>query len=282
MRYKQTVIGVPWALIRPVVTIIVFTVIFGKFGRMPAVGFAYPVLVGAATPPWQFFASALSEASNGLIMNANMSSKIYFPRIVMPASAVIVSHNMEAIDRLTPRWLCLSSGKLCHDSPMSDVARSYLQHATQGDRDLARFQTSSMPGTVALPGLWAETTDGVKSTAFRQGEPFRIVLRVEAAKRLDCDFAVVIENSQQPALFTTHLTNLAGPVATDGTRFLAAKFLEPLLRRGDYLTSIAVFSPNKQSFYDLVLHFPLLEIAGTIGSSFPDDIRWGDLYVPIP
>ena len=54
-----------------------------------------------------------------------------------------------------------------------------------------------------------------------------------------------------------------------------------MLRRGNFLVSIAVFSPNKQSFYDVVLHFPLMELAGTVGSDFPNDIRWGDLYIPI-
>jgi lipopolysaccharide transport system permease protein len=91
VRYKQTVIGILWAVLRPLLTMIVFTVIFGKLAKMPSGGVPYPVLVYAAMLPWQFFSSSLSEASNSLISNANMLSKIYFPRIVMPASAVIVS-----------------------------------------------------------------------------------------------------------------------------------------------------------------------------------------------
>lgn len=91
VRYKQTVIGVLWAVLRPLLTMIVFTVVFGKLAKMPSGGVPYPVLVYAAMLPWQFFASSLTEASNSLIMNANMLSKIYFPRIVMPASSVIVS-----------------------------------------------------------------------------------------------------------------------------------------------------------------------------------------------
>jgi hypothetical protein len=132
-----------------------------------------------------------------------------------------------------------------------------------------------------LTGLWAETLDGSRSVAFRQGEPFRVVLEVEGTQELNCDYAVVIENGQQHPLYTTHLTDLDGPLATKGKRRLAAEFRQPMLRRGNYAVSIAVFSPNKQSFYDVVLHFPLLEVAGTIGAEFPDDIRWGDLYVPI-
>ncbi len=91
VRYKQTHIGILWALIRPALTIIIFTIIFSKMAKMPSEGIPYPILVCAGNLPWQFFATAMSEASNSLITNANMLSKIYFPRIVMPTSAVIVS-----------------------------------------------------------------------------------------------------------------------------------------------------------------------------------------------
>ena len=92
VRYKQTVIGVAWALIRPFVTMIVFTVVFGKIAKLPAPGnVPYPLLVFAAMLPWQFFATAMSEASGSLIGNANLISKIYFPRLVVPASSVITS-----------------------------------------------------------------------------------------------------------------------------------------------------------------------------------------------
>jgi lipopolysaccharide transport system permease protein len=91
VRYKQTTIGILWALIRPALTIAIFTVIFSKIGRMPSGGIPYPVLVCAGNLPWQFFATAMSEASNSLITNANMLGKIYFPRIIVPGSAVIVS-----------------------------------------------------------------------------------------------------------------------------------------------------------------------------------------------
>jgi lipopolysaccharide transport system permease protein len=91
VRYKQTVIGVLWAVLRPVLTTAVFVFVFGRLAKMPSDAVPYPVLVFAAMLPWQFFASALSEASNSLVMNASMISKIYFPRLVVPASAVIVA-----------------------------------------------------------------------------------------------------------------------------------------------------------------------------------------------
>jgi len=91
VRYKQTVIGFAWALIRPLLTMIVFVFVFGKLAKLPSEGVPYPILVFAALLPWQFFSNAFTEAGNSLIGNANMISKVYFPRLVVPTSAVIVS-----------------------------------------------------------------------------------------------------------------------------------------------------------------------------------------------
>ena len=91
VRYKQTVLGVAWSILRPVLTMIVFTVIFGKLANLPSDGAPYPILVYAAMLPWQFFASSLAESSNSMIANAQMISKIYFPRLALPTSAVVVS-----------------------------------------------------------------------------------------------------------------------------------------------------------------------------------------------
>ena len=91
VRYKQTAIGIAWSVIRPLATMLVFTVVFGKLAKLPSNGVPYPVLVYAAMLPWQFFANALTESSNSLIDNANLLTKVYFPRLIVPASAVIVS-----------------------------------------------------------------------------------------------------------------------------------------------------------------------------------------------
>jgi lipopolysaccharide transport system permease protein len=91
VRYKQTAIGIAWALIRPFLTMVVFTVVFGQLAKLPSEGAPYPILVFSAMLPWQFFANSLSECSNSLITNANLISKVYFPRLVVPTSAVVVS-----------------------------------------------------------------------------------------------------------------------------------------------------------------------------------------------
>ncbi len=91
VRYKQTAIGIAWALLRPFLTMVVFTIVFGNLAKLPSGGVPYPILVFAGMLPWQFFANALSECSNSLIANTNLLSKVYFPRLIIPISAVIVS-----------------------------------------------------------------------------------------------------------------------------------------------------------------------------------------------
>ena len=91
VRYKQTAIGIAWSLLRPFVTMVVFTVVFSNIAKLPSEGTPYPILVFAAMLPWQFFANALMDCSNSLINDSNLISKVYFPRMIVPASAVIVS-----------------------------------------------------------------------------------------------------------------------------------------------------------------------------------------------
>jgi lipopolysaccharide transport system permease protein len=92
VRYKQTVIGITWAIVRPLVTMIIFTIVFNKVAKLQAPGsLPYPLLVFAAMLPWQFFSTALSESSNSLVNNANLISKVYFPRLIVPAGSVITS-----------------------------------------------------------------------------------------------------------------------------------------------------------------------------------------------
>jgi lipopolysaccharide transport system permease protein len=92
VRYKQTVIGVLWALIRPFLTMLVFTVIFGRIANLPTVGNApYALMVFAGILPWTFFSSGLSEASNSLINNERLISKVYFPRVIIPIATIVVA-----------------------------------------------------------------------------------------------------------------------------------------------------------------------------------------------
>jgi len=91
VRYKQTVIGIAWVILPSLMTLSVFTIVFGKLARFPSGGAPYPILVLAGILPWNLFASALSQGGQSLVSNSHLISKIYFPRIIIPLSAIVVS-----------------------------------------------------------------------------------------------------------------------------------------------------------------------------------------------
>ena len=91
IRYKQTAIGVAWAVVRPLLTMVVFTLVFGRLARLPSDGVPYALMVLAGVLPWTFFSTALSDASNSLVNNANLIGKTYFPRLILPAAAILAA-----------------------------------------------------------------------------------------------------------------------------------------------------------------------------------------------
>jgi lipopolysaccharide transport system permease protein len=92
VRYKQTAIGVAWAVLRPFLTMVVFTIVFGRLAKLPSEGAApYPIMVLAGLLPWTLFSTVMAEGSNSLVSNANLISKVYFPRIIVPASSAVVA-----------------------------------------------------------------------------------------------------------------------------------------------------------------------------------------------
>src|ERR1700684_2399084 len=92
VRYKQTVIGIAWSVVRPFLTMVIFTIVFGRLARLPSESAApYPVMVFAGMLPWFLFSTILTEASSSLVGNANLISKVYFPRIIIPAATAVVA-----------------------------------------------------------------------------------------------------------------------------------------------------------------------------------------------
>lgn len=92
VRYKQTVIGMAWAVVRPLLTMIIFTVIFGRVAKLPSAGSTpYPIMVFAGMLPWFLFSTILNEASNSMVMNTNLVGKVYFPRIIIPSATAFVA-----------------------------------------------------------------------------------------------------------------------------------------------------------------------------------------------
>jgi lipopolysaccharide transport system permease protein len=91
VRYKQTAIGIIWALLQPLINTIIFTILWGKLAKMPSDGIPYPLIVMTGMLPWGFIAASLSSASQSLVGNSNLISKVYFPRLIIPASAVVTA-----------------------------------------------------------------------------------------------------------------------------------------------------------------------------------------------
>jgi lipopolysaccharide transport system permease protein len=159
VRYKQTVIGAAWALIRPFLTMIVFTVIFGKLAKLPSDGTApYAIMVFAGMLPWTFFSSALSDASNSVVGSANLISKVYFPRVIVPIATTGV-----ALVDFTINFVMMVALMIWY-------------------RFLPGWQMVFLPGFVALallaalgPGLWL-TALNVKYRDVRYIIPFLVQL----------------------------------------------------------------------------------------------------------
>jgi lipopolysaccharide transport system permease protein len=91
VRYKQTVVGVAWVILRPLLTLMIFSLVFGKWASLPSGGVPYPLLVFSGMLPWFFFSSAISECSNSVLANGSLVGKIYFPRLIVPLSTIVVN-----------------------------------------------------------------------------------------------------------------------------------------------------------------------------------------------
>lgn len=88
VRYKQTVLGAGWAILRPMITMVIFSVVFGQLAKMPSDGYPYPVFVYAALLPWTFFAAAIGTSGGSLVGSSHLVSKVYFPRLIIPLSSI--------------------------------------------------------------------------------------------------------------------------------------------------------------------------------------------------
>jgi lipopolysaccharide transport system permease protein len=89
LRYKQTVLGVAWAVLQPVVLMVLFTIVFGRFARLPSEGYPYPLFILCAILPWQYFARSLANSGGSLVASQNMVTKVYFPRLILPISKTV-------------------------------------------------------------------------------------------------------------------------------------------------------------------------------------------------
>src|SRR5450759_4486465 len=91
VRYKQAVLGISWAILQPLLTMVIFSIIFGNLAKLPSEGLAYPLFSFAGLLPWDLFAMALQRSSTSLVSNANLLTKVYFPRLVIPFSSILAA-----------------------------------------------------------------------------------------------------------------------------------------------------------------------------------------------
>jgi lipopolysaccharide transport system ATP-binding protein len=196
-------------------------------------------------------------------------------------TVLFVSHNMETVDRLTSRCMLLRSGVAERMGPTSEVVSEYLLLAEKVGAEISEFRQHRIPRTVSIRQVWTEGMSGEERSTFRQGEPFRIRVCVDSLGTCTFDLSLVIENSREQALFTTHMSDFGAPITREGAFTFAVEPPSRILRAGNYKVSMAAFSPDKIQQFDLVVHVPLFMVAGTVDHSIPDDSRWGNLYFPI-
>ena len=240
VRYKQTVVGAAWGVIRPLLTMLIFTFVFGKVANLAVKnGPPYPIVVFAGLLPWQFFSAALTEASNSMIGNVNLISKVYFPRMIVPASSVITS----LVD------LGISFGLLL-------LMMLYY-------RFVPPVQMLFLPVFVALAflisigvGLFV-TALNVKFRDFRYIIPFVVQFGIYVTP-VGYSSAVIAQKYSDRARFWFSLNPMVGVI--DGFRFCIVR--EPMYWPGFFLSlgvmllflwlGIRYFRKTEKSFADLI------------------------------
>ncbi len=195
-------------------------------------------------------------------------------------TVLFVSHQMDSIETLTLKCIYLKEGRIFKIGETGKIIDSYLNtfdsmeninlyNDRQGNRKAKVVKLQVMKNGQVVKGL-------------KQGESFDIVFGIEPNQKLNFDMSFAIENHKQQALFCTQLSDKQQTIVKDKYFELSIKMDTPKLRTGEYLITIALFSPDKSEFYDVVYHFPLTVIEGVVeNSNIPADNRIGNLYFPL-
>jgi lipopolysaccharide transport system permease protein len=237
VRYKQTAIGVAWALIQPLLLMVILTFVFGRLAKLPSDGIPYSLLVLCGLLPWFFFSQAFSSASSSLIGNANMVSRIYFPRMLIPLSAVAVC----LVD------FAITFGLLIVYALMSGVLPDWRVIALPGFLLLAI-------STAVGAGLWIAALN-VKYRDFRYVVPYLVQIGMYVSP---VGFSSVLVPEKWRIVYA--LNPMVGVI--DGFRwsllggrtelFLPGLFLSVLLSLGLLVSGIAYFRKTERHFADLI------------------------------
>jgi lipopolysaccharide transport system ATP-binding protein len=193
-------------------------------------------------------------------------------------TVLFVSHQMDAIQRLTRQCIWLSSGRVEKGGPTSEVTLDYIHSQSSTAGELQEFRDQRINGSISFDSVWIESSEGRRVESAQQGDEFYVCLTLTPEREINVDIGVVLENQSQQALFATHLTDRQELVCVKSPTTFRIRIQPAVLRSGSYFVSLAVFAPNGSEYYDVVLHYPLFSIAGSSQLDFPADSRWGDLY----
>jgi lipopolysaccharide transport system ATP-binding protein len=195
-------------------------------------------------------------------------------------TVLFVSHQMDAIERLTGKCIYLQNGSIARYGDTRSVIDSYLSKDAV-EEDVERHkdrQGNQQARVVKLQVL----RNGQPVIGVRQGEQFQIRLGIKVSNPEKMDMSLVVENARQQPVFCTQLSDLQSPDIVENYAEYTIEVDKPVFRNGDYLVSIALFRPDKSEFFDILLHFPLVTVEGVVDTlPIPVDNRWGNLYFPL-
>ena len=196
-------------------------------------------------------------------------------------TVLFVTHQIEMVDRLTRRVIWLADGRLREQGETKPVVSNYLAALSTASADVADYRVQHQHAGPRILRARTHAVLGEPKTVFRQGDVIVITLEGEAPRTTPLDVGIVVENHRDQALFASHVTDTQDAQIFTGRFSASVTIAPPVLRKGRYKISVALFSPDKKAFYDVLLHMPAFEVAGTATQEFPDDDRWGDLFLSL-
>jgi len=195
-------------------------------------------------------------------------------------TVLFVSHQMNAIETLTNKAIYLKGGMVDCMGETESIVNHYL-HDYDQVLDIRNYKTRSGNGLAMIVKVEVQNKY-IKKKSLKQGESFSVLVGIECTPGLCMDISFVLENFREQAIFCTQFSDKNNAITSQAYVEVEIPIHLNILRKGEYLFSMAVYRPDKSEFYDTVLHFPLINIEGMDEvNEFPQDTRWGDLYFPI-
>ena len=195
-------------------------------------------------------------------------------------TVLFVSHQMDAIEKLTNRSIMLKNGRINIFANTDEVVNRYLKDSN-AETELTKFSKREGTGKVRIIKIEV-LSDGKRVSMLKQGQPFNVQIEFISETDEPFDISFALENHREQALFCTQLSDRNDIKSGNGVGIAKLTFDIPHIRKGEYRCSMAVYKPDQTEFFDVLLHHPIFTIDGTEdGLYFPQDKRWGDFYFPV-